>query len=314
MANTEALAGTHSYVIYGEESTYNTAVAGSTNLGLVQSVRANINSNLAQHRSFVGTTSGGRQVAYSTPGVLDLSLSTDFKVTRWHFMKYVLGGESGGGPYTYTPATTLPSVTLRTNIDNPGSTPTDQELTWSGSVVDQCTIRCAVGEEVRASIDWKAALVVLDTTISSSVALPSEDPFNFTGGSVTIGALTVENIIDSVEVSIRNNVEMLAGLGSRLVQRQLAKDLEYSLKINFKYIDNDLVTAALGASTPTATGIPTENSTVVLTFAQGGRSLAMTFSGVPITEYAQMHELNNPIDEEITLTPKTLSCSDDRSP
>jgi hypothetical protein len=314
MANAEAIGGVHSYILYGEESTYNTAVAVDTHFGLVTNFKPNINNNLKGNRGFVGTSSGGRNVVKFTAGQLDISGTLDFTVTRWHFMEYVLGEVSGSGPYTYDEADVPPSLTVATNIDNPGSGADDQEATYSGFVFDSVSIKSSVGEPVTVSANWKAGKVALDTTLSSAVALPDEDVFNFTGGSIELpSGSAISNIIDSVDITITNNWNMLYGVGSRLTQNALPAARDYSVKVSLKYLDNDLYTAALGAATPTATGSPTEYATLVLTFASGTKSITMTFSEVPMSDFAQMQELNSVIGEDITLTPKSLSCEDDRT-
>jgi hypothetical protein len=314
MANSEALAGVHSWVLYGAESTFNTAVAVTTHFGLKTNFKGTINNNLVAQRGFVGTSTGGRSAYSFTPGKLEIGWTSEFKATRWHFMQYVLGSVSGAGPYTYAEAAVPGSLTIAENIDNPGSAATDMEATYSGCVIDTCTIKCAVGEEVKVTLEGKAAKVVIDTTITSAVALPSEDVFTFTGGSIELpSGAALGNIIDSVEITIKNNWEMMYGLGSRLAVNALPHERDYTIKLMLKYKDNTLITAALGATTPTAAGGPTEYATLIMTFASGTRSLTMTFSGVPMSDFAQVAELNSPIGHDITLVAETLSCSDDRT-
>jgi hypothetical protein len=314
MANSEAISGVNSYVLYGEETTYNTAVAVTKHLGLVTSFKSSIANNLVENRGFVGSTTGGRDIVSYSPGKLDISGSIDFNVQNWAFMEYVLGAVSGGDPYTYTGANIPPSITIAHNTDNPGAASTDLEETYSGTVIESATIKTSVGEPVTCSLEFKSSKVVIDTTLSSAVALSSEDVYNFTGGSIALpSGSPLSNIIDSVDVSIKNNQEILYGVGSRLGVNALPKERNYSIKISLKYLDNDLITAALGATTPTATGTPTEYATLVLTFASGDRSMTMTFSGVPISDFAKAAELNEVIGEDITLTAKTLSAVEDNT-
>ena len=314
MANSEAIGGVHSYLLYGAETVYNTAVATTTHLGLLTSFKSSIVNNLTENRGFVGTTTGGRDVVKFTSGKLDLSFTTDMKITNWAFMEYVLGTVAGSDPYTYTGANIPGSLTVAHNVDNPGTTATDLEESYSGSAVDSCSIKSSVGEPVSASMEFKAAKVIVDTTLSSAVALDDEAVYNFAGGSIELpSGSALSNIIDSVDVTIKNNQEILYGVGSRLGQNALPKERNYNLKITLKYLDNDLVTAALGATTPTATGGPTEYATLVLNFVSGDRSMVMTFSGVQMTDFARSVELNNPIGEDISLTAKTLSAVEDNT-
>lgn len=311
MANTEKIAGVDSWLLYGAETTYGTPVAVTTHLGLVQSAKPRIGNNLVENRSFVGTSTGGRAVASFSPGKLDVAMDVDFKVTRWAFLEYVLGAVSGTDPYTYTAADSFKSLTIATNIENDT---TDQEVTYNGCVFDQVVIKASVGEPVMCTATILGRQPIIDTTVTAKVALPEVEVYNFTGASIEIpGGASLTNIIDSVEITIKNNALMLYGLGSRLAQKALPQELSYQIKVTLKYLDNALYTAALGATTPTATGGPTENATVDVNFVLGGKSAVFTFSGVPMSDFATNFELNKPIDEDFTLTAKTLSVVEDRT-
>ena len=312
MANSEAISGVQSYLLYGKETTYNTAVSRTLHVGLVTNFKHNINSNMQTNRGLVGTTTGGRKAYSFTAGTLAIESSLDFKATRWDFLEYVLGTASGTGTITYTEANIPPSMTISTNIDNPGSASTDQEVTLSGTVWDSVTIKTSVGEPVMVSASLKSALAVIDTTLSSAVALPSEAVFNFSGASIQLpNASDLTNIVDSLEITIRNNYTMLYGVGSRLARNALPAELDYEIKISLKYLDNALFTAALGATTPTAAGTPTEYADLECTFADGTRSAVFLFGGVPLSDFAQVHELNSAVSEDITLKAKTLTVTYD---
>ncbi|KKM97738.1 hypothetical protein LCGC14_1165020 [marine sediment metagenome] len=313
-ANTEAIAGVHSYLLYGKESTYNNAVAVTTHLGLVTNFRPSITNNMQSHRGFKGDTTGGRDVVKWTPGVLEYAFGIDFKVTNWAFLELVMGGKAGSDPWTYTGSVSQPSFTFAHNIDNPGAASTDQEDTFSGSLAENCIIKTSVGEAVTATMDLRAAKNVIDTTITGVVGLPNEDVYNFTGGNIELPAATpISNIIDSVEISIKNKLDMLVGVGSRLVQNGIGSERDYMIKFTVKYLDNALITAAQGATTPTATGGPTEYATIELNFANGSRSAVFTFSLCPLDQFAQLAELNNPISEDVTILGATLSVVEDNT-
>jgi len=313
MAQSEGIAGVDSYVIYKVESTYNTAVTPDAVFGLITNFRSTVKNNMKAHRGFTGTSEGGRNIVKFTAGKLDVGCDVDFKVQDWSFMEYVMGSISGSDPYDYDETSKLPSITISNNIDNPGSSSTDQCETFSGSLINSAVIRTSVGEPVTCSLEIKSALETIGTSLDSNVSLSTNDVFSFIGGSIEIpDGSQLDNIIDSIEITITNNVEILYGTGSRLGQNGIVHGRDYSIKTTLKYLDNDLITKALGAVTPTDTGGPTENATVVLNFASGEKSLEMTFSGVPMEEFAQASEINNPITDDITLTAKSVSFSDDR--
>lgn len=312
MAQSEALSLIHTYPLYGAESTYNTAVAVTTQFGaLISNFTGKITNNLTKNRSHSGTYDyEGRKVYKYTPGVLDIKCSLEMKPTNFRWFKYLLGTETGAGPYTYVPAAIPGSITIGANIDNPGSAATDQEATYSGCVFEDATIRSSVGEAVTCTCNLNAAKVIIDTTISSRVALPDEDPYNFAYGSIELpSGSTLSNIIDSIELTVKNNYKMLAGHGSRLVQNALPNGLDLSVKVTLKYLDNDLFIAALGATTPTATGGPTENATMVLNFGNpDGDTFEVTLSRVPMETFNQIHNLGDPLNEDIEFVAGDISC------
>jgi len=314
MANSEGIGGVHSFLLYGKETTWGTPVTVNSHFGTDTSFKATINNNLKSNRGFKGTTTGGRNVIKFSSGVLDTSLALGFTVNRWNFMEFVTGAEGGAGPYTYDEDDVPPSLTIGSNIDNPGGSATDQLMTYQGCVVDTCAIKSSVGEPVTVNMDMKCQYGILSTSLSTPVALPDEEVYNFSGASVELPSSSAfPNIIDSLDITIKNNWRLHTGLGDRRPVRALPGEREYTIKITYKYLDNDLMTAALGATTPTAVGGPTEYATLVCNFVLGGKSMTMTFSGVPIGDFAQSHDLNETLSEDITLTAKSLSCSEDRS-
>lgn len=311
MVNTEQVAGVSSFVIYGKETTYNTAVTPTAHFGILQTFKPNLDNSTTGHRGFKDGTYDGRNIVKFTHGVATISSTVDVIVNDWRVLEYVLGSISGVDPYTYAETSVPPSMTIVSNIDN---VTTDQKMSYPGSVVDSCTIKTAVGEPVSMSLEIKSADMVVDTTLATNVNMLTDDVFNFSGGSIQLpSGSPLTNIIDSVEITIRNNWAMMAGLGSRKIRKALPAARDYSVKISLKYLDNALVTAAMGATTPAADGGPTEYATLVLTFAKGNKSLVATFGRVPLSQFAQTQELNNPIMEDITLTPSTLTCVEDRT-
>ena len=70
MANNELIKGVDTFLLYGVESTFNTAVAAVTHLGLVTNFTPNINRQVQENRGFKGTTTCGQEVAKYTLGQL----------------------------------------------------------------------------------------------------------------------------------------------------------------------------------------------------------------------------------------------------
>lgn len=312
MAQSEGLAGSHSYALWAKETTYNTAVTADTHFSAnLQSFRTRIVNNMSSNYGFSGADEvEGRKVLNFTAGVLELFGTAEIKITNFTWMENVLGAVSGSGPFTYVMAALPPSMTVVTDIDNPGSGATDQEITWSGGVVESLSLRSATGQPLSGTMELKFAKAVLDTALSSRVALPSETPYNFAFGSIELPTGSViPNIIDTFDLTITNKYQMMSGHNSRLIQAAIPGGIELTIKATLKYLDNDLVTAALGATTPTATDGPTQYATIHLNYGNpDGDTFVVTFTRVPLSEFAQIHETGNPINEDISLSAGDISC------
>jgi len=314
MANTEAISGVDSYLLYGAESTYNTAVTADTHFGLVKSFSPRTNNSNNYTRGFVGTTTGGRNVAKILPGKIENEIGVELDVTHWDWLEYVLGSVTGSGPYTYSEANNPGSLTIGRQIVNPGSSATDRDEQWTGAVIDSCTIKASVGEPVSVSLTLKASGHLYDTTVQTAQALPSVEVFNFSGGTIELpDATPLTNIIDSVEISISNNYDILYGLGDRRGQNAKAKGRDYKIKFTVKYLDNNLLGALLGAAEPTATTDPTEYASMAIKFSLGGKSCDFVFSTVTFDSLSGKEDVTEIIGEDIEATAISCEVTDDRS-
>lgn len=308
MGQLESVGGINSYVIYAKESTYLTDPAsGYASFGLVQSFKPSITNNQQKLRGFAGSTGSGRDVQKFVAGKLEASASVDFDVLEWSFMEGVLGSVSGTSTLTFTAADVPPSYTLHGAIVNPGASSTAMDMSLLGSVIDSATIKCAVGEPVSVSLNFVCGKPIIDTTVPSNVALSSNEVFNFAEAQIQLPDTTViSNIADSVEITIKNNWEILYGLNSRLGVAAKPKEREYTVKFTLKNLNNDWITSLLGAATPTAAGGPTNNATFSVQFAKGAKICKFAFANFQLDDDAMNHQINQVITEDITGTAKTL--------
>lgn len=305
--NTEAVSGVHTFFLYGEESIYGTATAVTTQLGIITGHKPGVNNNLTLRRGFKGTATTAREAVKSTPGPLDIRFTVDWDVINWTFMRFLLGNSSATTTAitTYLPSDNLLSFTAAHNIDNPGAA-TDREETYPGTVIDSCTIRCAVGDPVTASADVLSKTLTYESTLSNAVGIPPQEVYNFAGADIEFpNSSSLSNIIDSMEITITNNAVLLYGCNSRLAQKAYGRNLEYSIRFTLKYLDDTLLNAALGAATPIATGGPTETS-ITAKFVSGTREIELRFTGVQIdwNQDATHAEL---LSEDITATARNLT-------
>jgi len=307
MANTEGVAGVDSYLLYGEESTFGTAVTANTHFGLVRSFTPRTTNNNHYSRGFAGDSSG-RNVQKIVAGKAEHTLGVEFEVLNWFFFEYVVGARAGTDPYTYTESDSPPSITVVRSIVNPGASSTDRDEIWAGCVVNSATIKCSVGEPVVVTLDIMGAKHSFDTSVTSSVALPTDEVYNFSGGSIELpNGSVLGNIIDSVEITITNNYEMLWGLGSRIAQNARPKSRDYKIRFSVKYLDNDLLTAVLGAAVPGDTTVPTEYASIELNFVQGNRSAAILFDTFVFDDLGGKENQNEILGEDLSGTAEALT-------
>lgn len=308
MANTEKTAGADSYLLYGVESTFGTAATTiDQHLGLVQTANVGkINRNIQSNRGLKGTTTGGQEVAKYTLGQADTGFSSEYNIFDWDIMQYVLGSRTGSGtsgsPYVYTRSNQVSSLTFAGNIDNDT---TDRDVQSLGTKINSFTIRADIGSPVVISADWLSGKLGKDTTLTSGVALPSNEIMNFTGVDLEIpNASSISNIIDNVEIVITRNTELVPGLGSDTAKNSLFKS--FDLKINFtvKYLDETLIELVMGGSS----GLTTiSETTLTVVFDNGtNRTADFAFTGVVFGEYDNPQSVNEILTEGLVATARGL--------
>ena len=312
MANAEKIAGVNSYILYGAESTYGTAVSTTKHFGLVTSFKPSLKNNLILGRSFKGTSTGGRNVAKVVGGKFESGFSIDFEPQVFDWMEYVLGTAptglgTGASPYVYAESDAVGSLTVSHSIDN---ATTDRDTQYLGALVNTCTIRCSVGEAVTVSLDFVSGDVDKDSTVQSAVALDTSDPFTFAGGSIEIpDGSAISNIIDSAEITITNNAEVLYGLGSRTGQAGVVKARDYNVKFTLKYLDETFIDWVLGSATGPTT--PTRSATMSLKFTNGtNKYIDFVFTGVTFEDYSVGADLNEVLTEDMNAICESLSVTE----
>lgn len=315
MANNELIAGVNSYLIYGEETTYGTAATLNKSFaGLITSFSPSSKNNLSKLRGFQDGTNNGRDVSHVLAQKFESSLSLEITPLSWAWLEYVLGSVSGAGtvasPFVYVGANTPTSISIGNEYNN---VTTDRETTYLGCVINSVTIKAAVGEVATVSMEILAADLDKDSTLTANVTLPSLNPFSFSGATLEIpNASAVANIIDSVEITITNNVEIKYGLGSRVGQKPNFKERDYSVKFTVKYLDESLVEKFLGASSgPLATGTPAADATLAVRFENAANHYVdFIFASGYIEDFAEGNSLNEMITEDITYVAKSLTVNE----
>jgi hypothetical protein len=301
MTNVPQTAGVKSYVLYGEETTYNTAATADKHFGLSTNIDINLKNNLKSNRGFKGSTTGGRDALSFTAGKAELDATIDFDLNDDAFLEYVLGDLTGS---VYSGTDMPASITIVKAIDN---VTTDRDNVLSGCVIDTCSIKGAEGEPVTCSLGVKIGNSDYDDTLTANTALTNKAPYTFSESTFELpNSTAITNIVTDFDVSIANNFELHYG-NSRTAVAYTPGAREYRVKLSTKYVDDALLNKALGGTT-VATDTPLVNATfeIVLTRPDND-TLTLLFTLAPIDSYSLKAQLNSAIEESIELVCSSLT-------
>lgn len=234
------------------------------------------------------------------------SLTINGVCSNAYWLLGVLGANSDGGTtgaytHTYTEADILPSFTTTTSFEL-GDTDFASDLI--GCVVNSCTISAAVNEALKFSLDCIYRYENLGTTKKANLA-DVEPVFTFAHGSIEMPDATDIAAIQSFELTIVNNAEMLYGVGSRFGTAVVAKNREYNFSCTAAFNDyTDLLTYFMnGTNSATAphAGSGTEIATLELTFTNDdGDVLDINLTGVHLNEETLPQSPNEVVKEDVT--------------
>jgi len=210
-------------------------------------------------------------------------------------------GTEGAYTHTYTEADILPSFTTTTSFEL-GTTDFASDLI--GCVINTCTISAAVNEALKFSLEGPYRYENLGTTKLANLA-DVEPIFTFAHGSIEMPDGTTIAAVQSFELTINNNAEMLYGIGSRFGTGVVAKNREYNFTCTAAFNDyTDLLTYFMnGTNSATApdAGSGTEIADMELTFTNDdGDILDINLTGVHLNEETLPQNVNEVVKEDVT--------------
>jgi len=313
VVNSELIGGIDTYVLYGEESAFGTGVSTTKGFGgLIQNGKFDIDRQINEHAGFAGTgTSDGRITAKYTPGTVSTKGNIDFIAQDFDWLEFVLNGtKTGSGtvasPYVYSIGKTLNPLTISENMNNVTN---DSERTFSGMLINSCSIRASTNETVNVGLEFIGGKIAKDIIISSNVAQSTNEVYNFSGGSIEMpDGTSLGNVIDSVDISINNNASVLYGLGSEEATNGRLGRLNINIKFSLKYLDDDQMDRLLGSSTGIADQTPV---TLSIKFSKDtDKYVDFVFTDVVISRVGDNHDLNEFVVEDVDLLAKSLQVSE----
>jgi hypothetical protein len=323
--------GSSTYVKYSYESTFKTAVAANKVFGVKQKMTRSSKNNIQRLFSL-----GQRYASNLVSTAYDGTISMEFQLSNPWFLRGIFGNapfhvagtpdlfyfvdtENVNASAAINLANNIPSLTIENWIDMESIASADPKSTFVGCVVDGATISASQGEVVSVSLD----MLYADESYNRSAAYAqpatvtdSYDPFIFADGTLKIdssangtGGTVIANVTN-VELSFRNNMELLKALGLRAASAKVAKQFECDIKMSVLFdLTRDLLEKFLGNTTdatfntiPRAGAIET---TLNLTFDNGlsgdsQRSIIFNITNVKIEESSFSLAVEDPITQEIS--------------
>lgn len=254
-------------MLVGEESTYNTAVATTKDLGIITSVDASLNNNNNPidgigYRQAFDILAGSFDGTVSFSGVLNsgavmemfFGQSTDTTTTGDTRHMFVDKTNS------ITVPNTIKSYTISTNHDDTS----DLIFTYSGCKSNTFTVNLDIGGVLSYDSECQIGDVETGTTIGTKV-LTTTEPLISAQGTISTGdegSETSKCPISTMSVSFNNNIDTndVRCIGNRLPIDLKAKKLEITGDFTAKFGDATEADRFLGGSsvidgTPTKTGI-----------------------------------------------------------
>ena len=267
-----AYTGKQSFVLVGEESTYNTAVTTNKDLGVITSVDASLNNNPIDIDSI-----GRRQASDILAGSFDGSLSFNGVVNSGAILEMFFGQcteTNSSTDYrhifvdknaTFTTALPVPndikSYTISTNHD--GSS--DTVFTYSGGKVNTLNIGLEYGGALTFDSEVIIGNVTTSTTLGTQVTTTTV-PLTFSEGTVKTGdegSETQKCPISNFNLSMNNNIDTndIRCIGNRKPIDLLPKKLELTGDFTARFGSKDEAERFIGGST-IGTGTPTDTGIV----------------------------------------------------
>lgn len=264
-----------SYLLAGEESTFNTPVSVNKSLGFISNASIDANNNIIDVRSI-----GSREAEVLLGGQFEVNMTVDGTFNSGALMEMFFGQSTdtettGDYKHTFidddgseTVANTILSYTIQPNFNSSS----DVTLTLGGCKVNTLDLSMELGGVAEYSSEIFATDVDTGTTAGTQVSTTTT-PLTFAQASISTGDEESESALSEVQsfnISFNNTLERVGGIGSRLTQEMVVGNLEVTGDFTMKFQNKDEFERFLGGSsastsTPTDTGlIYTANNGVTL--------------------------------------------------
>jgi len=235
MVAQEIVSGAQTTVKYDFETSFGTGGSAAYPFGWGTKVTVKRNNNLERVYGL-----GSRNSQYTVAKKFEGSMTIDFVLGNAYWLRSVVGTQGaavGGAPYTHAFTEADNPVTLQVMVGTNLGT-NDMVTTYTGVVVKSAKLAMAVNETTKVTLDCDYATEsTAFTGTFAHVADTYADPMTFSMGSVTYAGqamgIVYSGIVQTCELTINNNSEMVFGLGARTSQERVNKTRAYDIRMSY---------------------------------------------------------------------------------
>lgn len=296
--------GAFGYLQYGYETTYGTISSAITKvLGLEQKATS---WGYTNNKIVLSEFNQVQPIKFAY-GQARGDLGVDFVLSNPWWLNSLYDLKSGAGPFTYTVSSKLiKPITVEIGIDNT----TDTVRMCRGSFVNSISLRSSIGDVVRCSADIAYSI----ESTQAIDAVPAVDdiafPYTFAHGTLEMPDGTLLAQVQSVDLTLTQNGELLYAHGSNQAVGAYRKLFEITGRFNLSHVDYvqlNKVYAQIGINAQTQLS---EQPTLALKFTNGlsagaERTIDFQATGIALDSFNVSVEPNEPIFEDIPFQART---------
>ena len=213
--------------------------------------------------------------------------------------------------HSYGELETLPSLTIQNSMN----LATDAKVLLKGCVNTTTSISAAINEPVSVTCDFAYANEILSDIAFVEQTAETYDLFSFAHGTLykvtKTGTETTLSNIQSFDLDITQNAEVVYGLGARTGAAALGKNREITIKATqyFETTEALLELFYSGSTGTYPTTVAEINMKLVFTNGESGtdlRSITLLFGGVKIDTESLPQAVDAPIMEDVTMKARSM--------
>lgn len=231
------------------------------------------------------------------------SASAEWILANPWWLRFLCGkrATTGSSPYThvYTISKTLPTMQIESGLD----LATDVVRKFSGCALNSVTLSGAVNDLIKVRGDFLFAKEETTGTSFTAATVDTFEPFTFEHATLELPDGTVIAEVQSVELTIANNIQMIWGLGNKEAVAFVPQALDATGRLNVTFKSATILDYVKNR---------TEIANLELKITNGlaganERSFSFVGTGILFDEHSTAYEPNVLVLEDVPLRIRDLT-------